>query len=263
MNAVASSQDIVNRRVYHEAGVEKVYQSRNLQRIETIALLRHQPSFAGKDVLDVGVGTGRTTAYLQPLCTRYEGIDYSPVMVQHMRASWPAISIRLADMRRLVDFADASFDFVFAPNNVLDAVGHDDRLLALREFRRVLRPGGTLMFASHNRAYRRALGGPQLHFSRNPVKQCLLLAEFVRQSANHLRIKSLRAQMPEYALLNDSGHDYACLHYYIGQAEQRQQLAAMGYAITEVLDEAGNPLGADETAADSAHLMYVARVATH
>jgi SAM-dependent methyltransferase len=262
VNAVASSQDAVNRRVYHQAGVEKVYQSRNLQRIEAIALLRHQPLFAGKDVLDVGVGTGRTTAYLQPLCARYEGIDYSPVMVQHMQSAWPAISVRLADMRELVDFADATFDFVFAPNNVLDAVGHEDRLRALGEFRRVLRPGGTLIFASHNRAYRRALGGPRLAFSRNPVRQCLLLAEFLRQWGNHLRVKSLRAQTQEYALLNDSGHDYACLHYYIGQSGQRRQLAGVGFAVTEVLDEDGNPLGAGEAAADSAHLMYVARVAT-
>ncbi|MEP6938747.1 MAG: class I SAM-dependent methyltransferase [Rudaea sp.] len=231
--------------------------------METAALLRYQPTFAGKEMLDVGVGTGRTSIYLHPLCTRYEGIDYSPVMVQHMRQMNPGISVRLADMRELADFPQGCFDFVFAPNNVLDAVGHVDRLRTLNEFHRVLRPHGTLMFSAHNRAYESALSGPHMAYSRNPVHQSVLLAEFLRRWINHRRVKSLRVQTPEYALLNDAGHDYACLHYYIGQLDQRQQLAAVGYEVGDVLDESGRSLDAGETAVDSAHLMYVAQAVPH
>src|SRR5438093_6699515 len=139
----------VNAHVYHAAGVEREYQSRELTRVEVVALLRYHAAFAQREVLDIGVGTGRTSLYLAPLARRYEAIDYSPVMVRYLQQAMPQISVRQADMRELSGFADAGFDFLFATNNVIDAVGHDDRMRALHEAFRVLRPGGVLMFSTH------------------------------------------------------------------------------------------------------------------
>lgn len=253
------TQDEVNRRVYHAPGVDRQYTSWTLTRAETATLLKYQSAFAGRDVLDLGVGTGRTSIYLAPLAKRYEAIDYSPVMVERMRSNLPGISVRLADMRELTAFQNGCFDFVFGPNNVIDAVSHEDRLRVLAEAHRVLRPGGFFIFSSHHRLYGKALSGPRIGRSRNPATQAMKVFGWVVQLFNHMRIRQLRRFEEEFALLNDEGHDYACLHYYIDQGHQRQQLTRTGFSVVDVLDRDGSSLNEDEPATDSPWLMYVAK----
>jgi len=259
MRSAGQEQDAVNARVYHRAGVERYYHSVTLTREEASILLKYQPAFAGRDVLDVGVGTGRTSLYLAPLARRYEAIDYSPAMVDHLRERQPQLAVRLADMRDLSAFADASFDFVFGSNNVIDAVGEEGRQRTLREFARVLRPGGILAFSSHNRHYARALGGPRLVLSRNPVTLAANAVKWLRQLGNHARLGQRREVHAEHALLDDLGHDYSCLHYYVSPALQREQLAGAGLEMLEAVDEDGSALAAGERSPHCASLMYVAR----
>jgi SAM-dependent methyltransferase len=45
---------------------------------EAMILIRHKEAFAGKRVLDLGVGAGRNTQYLAPFAANYLGIDLSP-----------------------------------------------------------------------------------------------------------------------------------------------------------------------------------------
>ncbi len=251
-------QDTVNARVYHSSGIAREYRSQDMTRCEVTALLKYQPAFAGHDVLDLGVGTGRTTIYIAPLARRYEAIDYSPVMVAHVKKNLPGISVRLGDIRDLSDFADGSFDMVFGANNVLDAVSHKDRARALSEASRVLRDGGLLLFTSHNRLYCEAQQWPTLERSKNPVTQVLHVIRFVRRVANHLRIRPLCQFGPEFALLNDEGHDYACLHYYIDPIVQRRHLSALGFSVIDVLDHVGQSIAETDTAPVSPWLMYVA-----
>jgi SAM-dependent methyltransferase len=252
------TQDEVNRRVYHARGVDRSYKSWTLTRAEALTLLKYQSAFAGRDVLDLGAGTGRTSIYLAPLARRYEAIDYSPVMVEKMRSNFPEISVRLGDLRDL-PFGNGTFDVVFGPNNVLDAVSHEDRLQGLAEARRVLRADGLLIFSSHHRRYNKALRGPRMHWNRNPATQAVLAFRWVFQVFNHIRIAPLRKIEEEFALLNDEGHDYACLHYYIDQRHQRQQLTHAGFTVVDVLDGDGQSLNEADVAADSPWLMYVAR----
>jgi len=49
----------------------------------------------------------------------------------------------------LTVFAAESFDFILATDNVIDALPHHDRLRALGEAYRLLRPGGILVFSCH------------------------------------------------------------------------------------------------------------------
>ena len=244
--------------IYHAAQTPDLYRSEALLPVEANTLLRHQPRFADRDVLDIGIGTGRTTAYLAPVARHYVGIDYSPAMLERARRRFPGASLRLGDMRDLSDFDDQRFDFVFASNNVLDAIDHDDHEQALIEWARVLRPGGMLAFTSHNRAHRHAGEGPRAAFSRNPITQIRLLQTLARSWANHRRIGALRHSEEGYALINDTGHEFALLHYYVDRPHQREQLSRAGFELLEVRDHAGQVLADHDAGVDSPWLMYAA-----
>lgn len=256
---MSTTADIRNHRVYLTPGVTNHYRQRTLNQVETVALLKYHDAFTGRDVLDLGVGTGRSSIYLAPLARQYEAIDYSPEMVAAMHVTMPALSVRLGDMRDLGAFSDASFDFVFGSNNVIDAVGSEGRQRTVDEVARVLRHGGIFMFSSHNRDSADALSPPRLEWSASPCTLLEHLIDWGRQLANHSRMTHLREVHGDYALLDDYGHDFTLLHFYAGQTYVRKQLHASGFDTIDVLDRAGRTVGPDESAAESFSLMYVAR----
>ena len=254
----ASRQEAVNHRVYESPDVYRYYASLLLTPSEIACLLKYQPYIAGRDVLDVGVGTGRTTRYLAPVARRYVGIDYSSVMVCYMKGAMPAVTVQHADFRNLEIFDNDSFDFVFAPNNVIDSLSHEGRLQALGEARRVLRFGGVFAFSSHNIRYKGAFSGPQLNWSNNPVRLASNCFQYGLCWRNYLRLAPLRRSTPEYAVLNDPGHYYACLHYYVSRSTVDSQLAHVGLKLNEVFDAVGQVTPETSDDSENASLLYVA-----
>ncbi len=251
-------QNDINSRVYHARGISRLYRGKLLDRAETMALLKYQPGFLARSVLDIGVGTGRTARFLSPLARRYVGIDYSQEMVDHVRMALPDVEVHLADMRDLSRWQDGEFEFIFASNNVVDAVSHAERLKVLSEAQRVLSAGGLLVFTSHNRRYRLAQSGPRLEYSPNPITEGIHVITYLRRRLNHLRVGRLRRFEEEYALLDDIGHDYGLLHYYIDADRQAQQLDAAGFRLLEVFDSDGRSLRDGGDDASSGSLLYVA-----
>jgi SAM-dependent methyltransferase len=257
--AATTPQEQVNRRIYHAPRVTRYYHARALDCAETMALLKYQPAFAGRRVLDLGVGTGRTTRYLAPLSASYVGLDYSPHMIAHLAETMPAVRLQLGDIRNLSSFESRAFDFAVAADNVIDAVSHPERLRVLAELRRVLEDDGVFVFSSHNRRFRHAMDGPRLARARNPVTQAAHVVRYVRCRITHARVRRLRRIEPEYALLNDSGHAYATLHYYIDRETQRLQLQAHGFVLLDIFDLAGRALADGDDAVESGTLLYVAQ----
>ncbi|MET8966729.1 methyltransferase domain-containing protein [Streptomyces hydrogenans] len=101
----------------------------------------------GLDVLDVGCGPGTITADLAALVApgRVVGVDAAEDVLDKARATAAerglgGVEFRVADVHAL-DFPDDSFDVVHA-HQVLQHVG--DPVQALREMRRVCRPGGVV-----------------------------------------------------------------------------------------------------------------------
>jgi SAM-dependent methyltransferase len=92
------------------------------------------------DVLDAGCGTGGNSAHLRDY-GRVTAIDYSGDALTFARER-PGLRLARASVERL-PFADASFDLVVS-NDVLCHLGVSNDALAVREFARVLRPGGLL-----------------------------------------------------------------------------------------------------------------------
>ena len=255
----AVDPDVINRPVYHAPGVERHYLDNGIEASEALALLRVVAAFPHRDILDIGVGAGRTARYLAPLAARYESVDYSPVMVDYVRRNLPGISVHLGDMRDLSAFAADSFDVAFGSSNVIDAVSADDRLRVLAELRRVLRAGGIFLFSSHNRTYLHALGGPRLHLSKNPFTQLRNLSRYFVQASNHLKVRRYRREEPEFALLNDVGHDYSILHYYVDAATQQRQLERNGFRLVGITDRSPRFVTPEDDTSASGYLHYIAQ----
>jgi SAM-dependent methyltransferase len=89
-------------------------------------------------MLDAGCGTGLNLAFLPPGST---GIDLNPRNVALVRRRLPDHAVVQGDIEDL-PFADGTFATVLC-TEVLEHVPHPDR--ALREFHRVLAPGGLLL----------------------------------------------------------------------------------------------------------------------
>lgn len=105
----------------------------------------------GDGVLDLGVGTGRTTPFLAARAGRYVGLDYAPAMVEEARARHPSATFVVGDATDLAAFDDGDFDAVIFSYNGIDYLHPDDRRTAcLRACRRVLVPGsGRLILSRH------------------------------------------------------------------------------------------------------------------
>ncbi len=117
----------------------------------------------GRDVLEVGVGTGLALPHYLT-SKRVTGIDLSDDMLARARTRVEreclanVVALQEQDAEA-TGFADAQFDVAVAMF-VASVVPNPRRLLA--EMRRVVRPGGTLLFVNHFAA----TSGPRLALER-------------------------------------------------------------------------------------------------
>ena len=108
-------------------------------------LLAHINATAGQTLLDVGCGPGAYHAALSSVGVRIVGVDASPGMLREVVAQMPPASAVLASAETL-PMRDAQFDRVMA-NHMLYHV--PDQVTALREMRRVVKPGGRVILATN------------------------------------------------------------------------------------------------------------------
>lgn len=103
-------------------------------------------------LLDAGVGTGRNFPYY-PLGACVVGVDNSPGMLsraeRRRRRSAIAVELRQMDVTRL-EFPDASFDAAVA-TFLFCVLPAKEQTPALRELRRVVRPGGQIRLLEYVR----------------------------------------------------------------------------------------------------------------
>jgi ubiquinone/menaquinone biosynthesis C-methylase UbiE len=105
----------------------------------------------GQDILDIGVGGGRTVSYLSSKAKTYIGVDFSPRMIDACLRRYPTLDFRVEDATELKSFLDASFDVVVFTFNGISAIPTDEgRARCFKEVFRILRPNGIFIFSVGN-----------------------------------------------------------------------------------------------------------------
>jgi SAM-dependent methyltransferase len=141
-------------RRYYEGGVEQNRLSQGSSLIEFIRtkelLDRFMPP-PPADVLDVGGGPGEYAAWLADRGYTVRLVDATPLHVaQAAERAAHRFEAREGEATALEE-ADAAFDVVLLLGPLYHLHKREDRLAALREARRVLRPGGLLAAAAISR----------------------------------------------------------------------------------------------------------------
>lgn len=232
----------INRRAYSLAAVVKSYAAGDaLSPAEELIFSKYRDRLAGKSVLDLGCGAGRTTTALAGLSASYHGVDFAEPMIRQCRERFAGISharFHVLDAASMPTFADRSFDFVLFSYNGIDYVDHAHRHAILREVRRVLRADGIFAFSTHNRHYAGIERRPRPPRSLSP----LAWASFARNMAHSLRNRRLEIACAEYETINDSAEGFRLLAYYSTAKSTAAQLGAAGFRLLESLDDEGRSI---------------------
>ena len=161
-------------RAHYNAGVERdrlLRGTSNLEFERTKRILsRYLPSRPAM-ILDVGGGPGRYSFWLSEMGHSVHLVDILPLHIRQARefqrkSKNRLASINLGDARRL-DFDDGYADIVLLFGPLYHLVRKKERLKALAEARRVLKPGG-LLFAAAISRFTSAVDGSLRGFIRDP-----------------------------------------------------------------------------------------------
>ena len=109
-----------------------------------------------KSILDIGCGAGRTTfALYERGYHNIIGLDLTPEMIDSARE---LNKKRATDIEFItgdatdLNFTDNSFDYaLFSFNGLMQIPKRANRIQALKEIRRVIKPGGIFIFTTHDR----------------------------------------------------------------------------------------------------------------
>jgi SAM-dependent methyltransferase len=220
-----------------------------------------RPEAAGRPILDLGVGAGRTTEFLIPISDDYTAVDYTPQMVALTRQRFPGRSVLAGDARDLSMFEADRFSLVVFSFNGIDAVDHEDRARVLTEVARVLRPGGVFLYSTHN------MDGPPIgspiDLSRlktaNPARLAKRTINMAKSSLNHRRLRALEVECGNYAIRNDMAHNFGIVVHFITLQSALDELRAAGFddAVTAFASDDGRRLepGDDTSGAYWFHLV--------
>jgi ubiquinone/menaquinone biosynthesis C-methylase UbiE len=139
----------------------------------------------GPRVLEVGVGTGKNMPFW-PHAVTLTAIDLTPGMLQRARQRAIELNIKaqlcLGDVQ-LLDFPDAYFDEAVA-TCVFCSV--PDPVLGLRELKRVVKPGGSIILLEHMRSPNEFIGKTMDVI--NPLVVRLMGANINRRTIENIQI---------------------------------------------------------------------------
>jgi len=172
----------------------------------------------GDLVLDAGSGTGNLAVRIGEVSARVVALDYCPEALYRHRVKDGDCALALADLRRGLPFVDDCFDGVVS-SNVLFALPAESQRYALREFRRVLKPGGTIVLANMLR------GRHGLKTAANVIR------DGVRADGLRATLAKMTRLMPDMVKMAyyNAKLERERSHHRFGIDEQRQLLEEEGF----------------------------------
>jgi SAM-dependent methyltransferase len=237
----------------------EVYIDRDLMAPERAVLALLRERLHEFEMLDLGVGGGRTAYTFAALVQRYVGLDYSPRMIERARqllGEDERVELVHGDARDL-STVSGPFDFVLFSYNGIDAVGHEDRLRILAEVRRSLKPDGLFLFSTHS------MGALPLE-TRKPQsrywRKSRLYSIYLRAASIPYRRRAERindeidfeaARAHGWTIVRDVSHDFQLRLYYVDPVRQIEQLREVGLEAIAVYDMEGRVIAAADAGRDS------------
>jgi len=222
-----------NKATYSKKEIVKSYDNRLLTFTEEKIMSLIKNTLSGSKILDVGVGTGRTTESFSRKTEYYLGIDYSNKMIKKCKSKFGGkknLHFQVLDIRDLKGIEDSFFDIVLFSYNGLDSVDFDDRKKSIKEINRVLKKGGIFIFSTHNiknipLMFKLYSGlNPHIHYNR--IIKIIKLLRY-----NGVPWKYRRS---EYAYFIDSAHNFSLNTVYIDPKFQLSQLNLFGFNKTQL-----------------------------
>lgn len=151
------TKDLDAIRGYYDRGGEqtRLTDEPSLELVRTRELLERYLPSAPASILDVGGGAGVYATWLAQRGYQVHLIDPMPLHVEQAQAAAAAqpdapFTAAIGDARHLVE-ADRSVDVVLLLGPLYHLTEREDRVTALREARRVVRPGGIVIAATITR----------------------------------------------------------------------------------------------------------------
>jgi SAM-dependent methyltransferase len=242
---------------YEKDQIARLYgQSGDLFPAEETLLDVYHDRVAGKRVLDLGCGGGRTSARLHQMAAEYVGLDCSARMIDTCKQRYPNFTFVQGDARELSLFCDSSFEFVMFSFNGIDSMGHANRLKVLREVFRVLRPEGSFAFSSHSIDFRNIA----VWFDRRiSLLSLASLRKHAKNLIGYLQVRHRQVRTRDYAILSDPRAGYRQMNYFISKPAQVAQLEATGFHDVAIISWDGRMIQADTLDRDSMSFYYICR----
>ena len=245
--------------IYSRKGIAPYYAREPLHPPEIQIFIKHKAEFSNKTVLDIGVGTGRTSKYLAPYCKRYVGIELNKDMLNLFSENLPQIELVHCDMREFAGLNKDKFEFVLGSYSAFDALNHADRVKMFHNTHTMMQANGMFCFSTHNLNWKGIGSSPKLERAKDPVRLMKNFFAHRKCLENHKRMKQLEERHETYAVLNDISHEWLALLYYITRAQQTLQLQEASFKVLEVYDYNGNLLLEGSNDSHCAVLYYVCR----
>jgi SAM-dependent methyltransferase len=215
----------------------------DLQPPEVVFLRRLRGRWGELDMLDLGVGAGRTSHVFASITRSYLGVDISPVLIERARSvvdEEPGIvEFAVADARDL-EALGQTFDVILFSNAGIDTLSAEDRARVLEQVRAVLRPGGRFAFSCKSlhalplRSPLESLRGRPAHVRAFRTLLALPEARRVRRFNRSVDPRALLAAGE--AMLDDGTHSGDIVMHWVRADRQVAQLESLGFEVLEVID---------------------------
>lgn len=267
-----------NRNVFDSARVTAAYveyagpTSGFLDRGEAAALVSAAGVARGRPILDVGVGSGRTTPLLRLISDHYVAVDYAPNMIDRFRENFPDLPASVADARDLTEFSDGQFGLIVFSNNGIDTVTHDERVRVLEEFHRVLSDSGVLVFSTLNR------DGPSFGETpfqiRRPTRtfrfsprgaltsvgrKVLDPVSVVRSITNWWSARARVVDRGTWAVAPLAAHDFAPFMHFTTVTDLRALVTQTGFTVAGLFADDGSSVPTDARTSSADNFTVIAR----